>query len=58
MTDFKTIDCLEGAEYIPENILVTGGAGTFQNSARQDNAPRGPTTVEPLNFMMGILRLS
>ena len=39
MADFQTIECLEGAVYTPKNILVTGGAGTFQHST-SERAPR------------------
>jgi hypothetical protein len=36
------VDALEGASYIPENILVTGGAGEFRWVAT--GYPRGRCT--------------
>lgn len=34
----KAIEALDGAIYIPENIMVTGGAGSFASLARSSES--------------------
>lgn len=57
MTEFKTIECLEGANYIPKNIMVTGGAGTFQSGAEFRPVRRGLRFFSLPRLLLAVLYL-